>query len=249
MSLELIAAEWPATHVVACATTRTGGVSDGVYRSLNLGTHVGDRYEAVTENRRRLVDCCELPSEPLWLNQVHGSYVIYSGAPAFRETTPNADAIVSRDGGDVLGILTADCLPIMLCSTSRNEIAAMHCGWRGLSGGVVAETINSMASDPSELMGWFGPAISQPAFEVGDEVRDVFLAGVENAATCFEPNDNERWQADLYGLARLYLAAAGVHRVYGGGHCTYGDEARFFSYRRDGQCGRLATLIWSRGSP
>ncbi|MDH3747474.1 MAG: peptidoglycan editing factor PgeF [Gammaproteobacteria bacterium] len=249
MSLELIAAEWPATHVVACSTTRTGGVSDGVYASLNLGAHVGDRKEAVAENRRRLVACCDLPSEPLWLNQVHGSYVIYSGAPAFRETTPNADAIVSRDGRDVLGILTADCLPIMLCSTSRSEIAAMHCGWRSLSAGIVAETINSMASDPSELLAWLGPAISQPAFEVGDEVRDIFLAGIENAATCFEPNDNGRWQADLYGLASLYLAAAGVERAYGGGHCTYTDEERFFSHRRDGQCGRLATLIWSRGSP
>lgn len=249
MSLELIAADWPATHVVACSTTRTGGVSDGVYASLNLGAHVGDQVDAVAENRRRLVTACDLPREPLWLNQVHGLYVIHSGAAAFKEAPPNADAVVSRDGRDVLGILTADCLPIMLSSTSRREIAAIHCGWRGLSGGIVAVTVDAMTSEPNELMAWLGPAISQPAFEVGDDVRDIFLAGVENAATCFEPNDNKRWQADLYGLARLYLAAAGVERSHGGGFCTYADDQRFFSYRRDGQCGRIATLIWSRTNP
>lgn len=249
MSLELIAADWPATHALACSTTRTGGASGGVYSSLNLGAHVGDRSDAVADNRRQLVTACDLPSEPLWLNQVHGTYVIYGGAAAFREQPPNADAVISRDGRDVLGILTADCLPIMLCSTSRKELAAMHCGWRSLSGGIVAETVKSMTSDTSELLAWLGPAISQPAFEVGDEVRDIFLAGVENAATCFVPNENERWQADLYGLARLYLAAAGVDRTYGGDLCTFRDDKRFFSYRRDGQCGRMATLIWSRGSP
>lgn len=245
MSLEVIAAEWPATHVIACTTTRAGGVSEGRFSSLNLGTHVGDECDAVDENRRRLRTVCGLPSEPLWLNQVHGSYVIQSGAAAFREADPNADAIVSRGSGDVLAILTADCLPIVLCSTSKREIAAMHCGWRGLSDGIVAETVNAMASGAGELLAWLGPAISQSAFEVGNDVRDLFLAGSAAAATCFEPNENGRWQADLYGLARRYLSAAGVLQIYGGDLCTYADDKRFFSYRRDGQCGRMATLIWS----
>lgn len=246
MTIEIIAADWDADHAVAGTTTRTGGVSEGAYRSLNLGAHVGDRLENVAENRRRLVEHAGLPAEPLWLRQVHGSEVVCAGDAATRAAPPEADAIVSRDGSHVLGILTADCLPIVLCSVAGNEIAALHCGWRSLSGGIVAATIGRMASRPGDLSAWLGPAISQRAFEVGDEVRDAFLAGIEDAASCFRANAAGRWQADLYGLARLYLGAAGIGRISGGGLCTVADAGRFFSYRRDGRCGRMATFVFKK---
>lgn len=244
MSIDIIAADWPATGVVAGTTTRPGGISSGVYATLNLAAHVGDDREAVVENRRRLTSRLRMPAEPRWLHQVHGISVVDAGDPEFASAPPHADAVVSHSGRDVLGILTADCVPILLSSTSRAELAAVHAGWRSLSGGIVAETIARLDSEACELLAWLGPAISQAAFEVGDDVRDIFLAGVEDAAACFEPNDRDRWQADIYGLATRYLAAAGVDRVYGGGLCTYGDQRRFFSYRRDGQCGRMASVIF-----
>jgi YfiH family protein len=150
---------------------------------------------------------------------------------------------VSFDGTVVLSVLTADCLPIVICSAKGPEIAALHCGWRSMAGGIIARTIDTLHSQPQDLMAWLGPAISQPAFEVGDDVRDVFLAGIEDAVRCFAANARGRWQADLFSLARLYLESAGVERIYGGGICTFADEARFYSYRRDGQCGRMATFI------
>ncbi len=238
MSAGLIRAEWPVPdNVFAATTTRTGGVSEGTWSSLNLGTHVGDRPEAVAENRRRLVEAAELPEEPVWLRQVHGTKVVRAADGPPRE----ADAVISD--GRPIGVLTADCLPVLLCSTDGGEIAALHCGWRSLAGGIVANTVDAMRSDTAELIAWLGPAISQPAFEVGGEVRDAFLEGVDDAAACFEPNARGRWQADLYGLARRYLAAAGVGQVFGGGLCTRSDESAFFSYRRDGETGRMATVI------
>ncbi len=238
MTIKLVHAEWPAPKgIFAATTTRSGGVSEGPWKSLNLGAHAGDRPDAVAENRRRLVDEAGLAREPVWLQQVHGTRVVRAedGPPQ------EADAVVST--GRPIGVLTADCLPVLLCSSAGDEIAALHCGWRSLSGGIVANTVDAMRSVAGDLMAWLGPAISQPAFEVGDEVRDIFLAGVEDAASCFLPNENGRWQADLYGLARRYLAAAGVPAVFGGGFCTRSDEDAFFSYRRDGETGRMATVI------
>ena len=145
--------------------------------------------------------------------------------------------------GRPIGVLTADCLPVLLCTADGSEIAALHCGWRSLVGGIVQTTVDTMRSDGADLVAWLGPAISQPAFEVGDEVRDAFLKGVADAAACFEQNERGRWQADLYGLARRYLAQVGVTQVCGGGLCTRSDESRFFSYRRDGETGRMATVI------
>ncbi len=238
MSAGLIRAEWPAPPgIVAVTTSRVGGVSEGPWSSLNMAMHVGDRTEAVAENRRRAIADVPLPSEPVWLQQVHGTRVVRAadGPPQ------DADAIVSD--GRPIGVLTADCLPVLLCSTRGDEIAALHCGWRSLAGGIVANTVDAMRSDAAELIGWLGPAISQPAFEVGAEVREAFLAGVADAGECFEANERGRWQADLYGLARRYLAEAGVSRVFGGGLCTWADGERFFSYRRDGETGRMATII------
>lgn len=240
----MIRAHWGVDSVNAGTTTRLGGTSEGVYASLNLGAHVGDAPACVSANRKILLEQAGLPAAPRWLNQVHGNRVIDSRSPEFAHGPPDADAIVSQDGTDVLAILTADCLPIVLCSTQSPGLAAIHCGWRSLAGGIVGATVAALDARPETLRAWLGPAISQPAFEVGDDVRDLFLAGIENAATCFTANENDRWQADLYGLARLYLAAAGVEHVHGGEYCTYRDPARFFSYRRDGQCGRMATFIF-----
>ena len=238
MSVRLIHADWPAPeNVFAATTTRIGGVSDGRYASLNMAMHVGDRPDAVAENRSRVVAKASLPLEPVWLHQVHGVQVVRAADGPPQE----ADAVISD--GRPIGVLTADCLPVLLCSTNGDEIAALHCGWRSLAGGIVGNTVDAMRSGPEELIAWLGPAISQPAFEVGGEVREAFLSGVEDAAACFEQNDRGRWQADLYGLARRYLAASGISQVFGGGLCTRADEKTFYSYRRDGETGRMATVI------
>lgn len=247
MSIALIRADWSApTGVVAACTTRGGGVSEGNYASLNLASHVGDRNEHVNANRRCLTERCKLPEEPRWLSQTHGTDVIDAEDSAFATGPPDADAVVSRHANQVIAVLTADCLPLLLCSRQGDEVAAVHCGWRSLLGGIVLHTAKRMSARPEDVLAWLGPAISQPAFEVGDEVRDRFLAGVECAASCFEPNDNGRWQADLSALARCYLEAAGIVEIYGGGLCTYADPQRFFSYRRDGRCGRMASFIYLR---
>jgi len=235
-----ISAAWPAPeNIVAGTTTRVGGVSTGDFESLNLGAHVGDDPAAVAENRDRFVTMCDLPAEPDWLTQVHGTAVSIAGETNVAE----ADAAIARYPATVVAVLTADCLPILLCARDGEEIAAIHGGWRGLAAGVIATTLSRMATAPDRLMAWLGPAISQSAFEVGDEVRQAFVDLEAAAAECFERNAQGRWQADLYGLARLQLRQAGVHAVYGGDHCTHGDSSRFFSYRRDGECGRMASFV------
>lgn len=240
MNTEWIEADWPASSaVVAGTTTRRGGVSDGKFRSMNLGAHVGDEPERVAENRRRFVADCGLAAEPDWLVQVHGTAVRIAGAAHPVE----ADAAIARGNGGIAAVLTADCLPILLCADDGDEIAAIHAGWRGLAAGVVAATVTRMDTPPERLLAWLGPAISQAAFEVGDEVRTAFVAGDPGAGAGFVANERGRWQADLYLLARRRLDAAGVGSVYGGGLCTFGDAERFFSYRRDGRCGRMATFI------
>ena len=185
----------------------------------------------------------EIPGEPQWLKQVHGIRVVRVGSSDFAGDAPDADAVIASRSGDVCVIRTADCLPILLCSIDGTEVAAVHAGWRGLASGIVEATIAAMTSVPAELIAWFGPAISQAAFEVGGEVRDVFLAANPESASCFVANERGRWQADLYGLARQRLQSAGVSAVYGGGFCTFADEGRFFSYRRDSDCGRLVSFV------
>jgi len=240
MSDDWIPADWPAPDTVVAGTTiRVGGASTGVFESLNLGAHVGDDPAAVAENRSRFVTMRDLPGEPDWLTQVHGTAVRVAGEPSAAE----ADAAIARHPAAVVAVLTADCLPILLCARSGDEIAAIHGGWRGLAAGVITSTLSRMATAPDALMAWLGPAISQSAFEVGDEVRQVFVDLVAAAGECFESNEQGRWQADLYGLARLQLRMAGVGAVYGGEYCTHGDSSRFFSYRRDGECGRMASFV------
>ncbi len=234
-------ADWPAIPGVHAGTTlRGGGVSGGPFASLNLGAHVGDDAAAVALNRQRLVTACSLPAEPQWLEQVHGVEVVQLPA---RDPLPVADAAITAHPGVVCAVLTADCLPVVFARLDGREVGVAHAGWRGLCAGVLEATVASLG-EPSALQAWLGPAIAMPAFEVGDEVRQAFMQVDAAAAACFRPNDSGRWQADLYGLARQRLAAVGVTRVFGGACCTYADPDRFFSYRRDGQCGRLATFVW-----
>lgn len=245
MPLQLIEPDWPApAGVRAAATTRAGGVSAAAYASLNLGDHVGDDPAAVAGNRRRLAAALKLPAAPLWLRQVHGRRV----ASASRDGAgTEADAMVATLPGAVCVVLTADCLPVLLCDAEGTAVAAAHAGWRGLAAGVLEATVAALVAagaGADRLMAWIGPAISAPAYEVGEEVRGACLAGDPGAAGAFSANPRGRWQLDLPALARHRLAAAGVTRIYGGQHCTFSDPRRFFSHRRDGSCGRQATLVW-----
>ena len=237
-------ADWPAPEgVVAGTTLRDGGVSSGRFDSLNLGAYVDDDADAVSENRIRFRSFCDLPSEPRWLRQVHGSNVVVE--PPAGET-PEADAALTRQPGVVCVVQTADCLPVIFASGDGAEVAIAHAGWRGLAAGVLEATVRAMSTDPANLLAWLGPAISQPAFEVGGEVRDEFLAHDPAAAGCFVENECGRWQADLYGLARMRLGGAGVEQVSGGDYCTFSEPERFFSFRRDGACGRMASFVFRK---
>lgn len=242
--LEVIRPDWPApSRVRAAATTRAGGVSEGARRSLNLAAHVGDDPVAVLENRRRLARGLSLPSEPLWLHQVHGTKV----ATARGGSGAAADAMIAAAPGEVCAVLTADCLPLLFCDESGTRVGAVHAGWRGLLAGVIEATVAALTRDglaPQRLFAWIGPAIRGAAYEVGAEVREAFVARDPPSAAAFSPNSRDRWQLDLAAVARGRLAAAGVARVWDCGLCTYSDPARFFSHRRDGATGRHATLIW-----
>jgi YfiH family protein len=241
MTVAGIVPDWPApAHVRAVVTERGGGVSVGRYGSFNLGAHVGDTADAVRENRRRLVRGLELPSEPRWLDQVHGTRIAALDAD---ESGP-ADGVVTRSQGVVCAILTADCLPVLLTDRAGTRVGAAHAGWRGLAAGVLPAAVTAMGAPASALLAWLGPAIGPHAYEVGPEVRAAFLARDPAASAAFTPNARGRWQADLYALARLSLAAAGVTAVFGGGLCTATDAERFFSHRREAPCGRMASLIW-----
>ena len=233
--------DWVApAGVRAVMTTRTGGVSAAPYDGLNLATHVGDRTEAVEENRRRLRTALSLPSEPAWLEQVHGNAVVMLPA----RTSGPADAAVAFTRGPVCAVLVADCLPVFLAGRAGDRIGIAHAGWRGLAAGVIEATIASLDCDPRELVAWLGPSIGPNAFEVGDEVRGAFLAHDAEADAAFRRGRPGRWLADLPVLARRRLGAAGVTQVGGGGYCTVTDSARFYSYRRDGATGRMAALAW-----
>jgi YfiH family protein len=240
--IDLIAPEWPVPrHVRAVSTTRGGGVSGVPYDSLNLAHHVGDAADCVKENRRRLCNQLGIEVEPLWLNQVHGANVVMARTAV---DYPLGDAVVSDQAGPACVILTADCLPVLFASTDGTRVGAAHAGWRGMVAGVLEATVAAMAVPPRELLVWFGPAIGPGHFEVGAEVRAAFVNLDPAAAAAFRVNARGRWQADLYRLARQHLNRAGIDAIYGGGRCTFEEADLFFSYRRDGECGRMATLIW-----
>ena len=226
-------------NIRAVTTLRTGGISQGNFASLNMADHVGDRFERVKENRQRIIRSLNLPSEPVWLNQVHGSSVARVDTKAGRV---NADAGYTQNKGVVCVVLTADCLPVLLCSRQGDEIAAVHGGWRGLLAGVIEKTIENM--DGEKLIAWMGPAIGPEVFEVGHQVRTAFIEKSAEFNHAFCETENGKWLADIYQIATIILSNQGVKKIYGGGFCTLTDKERFFSYRRDGETGRMASLIW-----
>jgi YfiH family protein len=226
-------------------TLRTGGVSAAPYDSLNLGTHVGDDPLAVAENRKRLREALELPAEPTWLEQVHGTSVLNLDSEAGASASPvRADAATTQTPGRVCVIQVADCMPVLFAARDGSAVGAAHAGWRGLAGGVLEATLTAMEQPMAHVMAWLGPAIGPAHFEVGDEVRTAFVEHDSKGAAAFTRNARERWQCDLYLLARQRLAALGVQDIYGGGWCTYTERDRFFSFRRESRCGRMAALIW-----
>ncbi|HEU0188993.1 MAG TPA: peptidoglycan editing factor PgeF [Gallionella sp.] len=235
-----ITPDWPAPlNVRALQTTRKGGLSTAPYDSLNLGDHVGD--EALTVARNRVLLNHLLPSEPVWLEQAHGTLVANADDAS---CLPQADACIARHRASVCVVMTADCLPVLLCDVQGSVVGAAHAGWKGLAAGVIESTVQAMNVSPHNLMAWLGPAISQDAFEVGEEVRAAFVALHPQAISAFAVGQSGKWLADIYSLARIRLNALGITQIYGGNYCTYRESEKFFSYRRDGTTGRMGTFIW-----
>ena len=246
MAPQFLLPRWPAPpRVRATFTMRTGGVSLPPFDSLNLALHVGDDPAAVRENRRLTRDALALPAEPLWLQQVHGTTVLNGDNPASPDLpAQRADAAVTRSAGVVCCVLVADCLPVLLAAADGSVIAAAHAGWRGLADGVLENSVRAMDIAPNRLLAWLGPAIGPTRFEVGEEVRERFVLQDPSATAAFQPNDRGRWLADLASLARQRLQGLGVTRIVAAEQCTVCDPQKFFSYRRDGRCGRMAALLW-----
>ncbi len=246
----MIIPDWPvSSQVRAISTTREGGVSLPPYHSLNLAEHVGDDLQAVARNRQWLRETHQLPSEPVWLTQVHGCVCYDAGSHSADVSTPIADASLTRHAKQVLVVMTADCLPILLTNRAETLVMAVHAGWRGLAQGILAQTITQSGESPENLLAWIGPGIGGQAFEVGEDVRQAFLnhhtAQTEDfvaldASSLSEP----KYCLDAAQVAKSQLHALGVGWVGGGYWCTYQNPDRFFSYRRDGVTGRMASLIW-----
>ena len=239
-----ITPDWPAPRDVrTVTTTRNGGVSRAPYASLNLGAGSGDAPCAVADNRARVLAALGIEREPCWLRQVHGANV---EPAAHFDHPPQADGSVGGRGSPPCVVLTADCLPIVLCDSSGTRVGIAHAGWRGLAAGVIARCVDAMQRPGRDLLAWLGPAIGPGSYEVGPEVREAILSTHPTARSAFSPSSSggDRWMADLYGIAARQLESLGIDRVYGGGFCTFRDERRFFSFRRDGTTGRFATLVW-----
>lgn len=232
--------DWPAPANVHAATTlRSGGVSGGAYASLNPALHVGDDADLVKQNRQLIKESLGLPDQPVWLDQIHSNRAVQA---VKTEPLQQADASYTSESGVVCAVLTADCLPLLVCAADGSQVAAVHAGWRGLLDGVIGNTVAAMQN--RDFLVWLGPAIGPDCFEVGAEVRDAFLEKSPAFTTAFKPQNNGKWLADIYQLARIDLAMLGMDKIYGGGFCTVTEQERFYSYRRDKQTGRMATLIW-----
>ncbi|WP_395684319.1 peptidoglycan editing factor PgeF [Dokdonella sp.] len=240
----LILPDWPApSNVRACVTTRAmPGHSLAPFDRFNLGTRCGDVPQAVAANRAALIARAGLPAPPRWLRQVHGTAVHEAHAMPI-EAEPEADAAVTMQAGVVLAVLTADCLPVLFCTDDGSAVGVAHAGWRGLAAGVLEATIASLRVAPARLLAWIGPAIGAASYEVGDEVRGAFVDAEAGSAAAFVATRPGHWRCDLPALARRRLAGAGVARVEGGGFDTFRDE-RLYSYRRERDTGRFATLVW-----
>ena len=252
--LEVITPDWPApANVHAYSTTRLHGMSEGVFSGLNLALHVGDEPEVVEQNRQHLRSSLKLPADPYWLNQVHQASAV-NIAEQTSGITPDADASFSLDNNQVCVVMTADCLPVLICNRAGNKVAAAHAGWRGLAEGILESTISALDETADQLLVWLGPAIGPDSFEVGDDVRQAFFTKFEkmnlpeqyasDVASAFVENKPGHYLADIYQLARLTLKSIGIEAVYGGEHCTFDDANHFYSFRRDGKTGRQASLIW-----
>jgi purine-nucleoside/S-methyl-5'-thioadenosine phosphorylase / adenosine deaminase len=237
-------ADWPApAHVRTAITLRTmAGLSRPPFDAFNLGGRCGDDPAVVEANRAGLFATLGLPAQPLWLRQVHGKAVVDADAMP-QDAEPEADAAATHANGTVLAVLTADCLPVLLCAADGSAIAVAHAGWRGLAAGVIEATVAKLGVASESVLAWLGPAIGPASYEVGDEVRAAFLAHDESAAAAFEETRPGHWLCDLYALARQRLASVGVRQVFGGEFDTFADP-RFYSYRRDRETGRFASLIW-----
>lgn len=257
-----LTADWPApARVRTLISTRAGGVSEGPFASNNLGAHVGDNPQHVAVNRQRLLEKADSAYAVQWLNQVHGTRVVEASDAG---QVVEADGCTTSAPGVACAVLTADCLPVLIANRSGTRVAAVHAGWRGLADGVLVAALERFDDAANNIVVYLGPAIGPRHFEVGPEVRQYFLdrahvAPVESIAresqpeltsgrgsldNAFQPSVGDRYLADLYQIARIQCAEAGVVNIYGGGFCTYADSERFFSYRRDGQTGRLVSAIW-----
>lgn len=241
----IIKPDWPApANIAAMCTTRSGGQSEAPFDSFNLGDHVGDEPAVVAANRRVLIDDCAGLSAISWLQQVHGTTVVAADSSQHFV----ADAQFTRDIGLGCAVMTADCLPVLFCDRLGTQVAAAHAGWRGLCAGVLEQTVATFMCGSDQILVWLGPAIGPDNFEVGPEVREQFLAASahpQKTEVCFRPSPRKgHFFADIYALARLRLQAVGVTAIYGGGFDTAADVARFYSFRRDGVTGRMASLIY-----
>ena len=241
--------DWPVpAGVKACSTLRypnnVDSFSEGAFSGLNLSTHVGDDASQVRNNRQWLSETLVLPQIPIWLNQVHGTKVVNVLYAQQEQKADTAVAYSINSGANICTVMTADCLPVLFCDMRGKSIAAAHAGWRGLLDGVLENTVSAMGDRPHMLMAWLGPAIGPKAFEVGMEVMEAFVGKQAGAANCFTQIDEYYWLADIYALARLRLEMVGVRDIYGGDYCSYTEKDRFYSYRRNGQTGRMASLIW-----
>lgn len=240
--IDCITPDWPApANITALTTTRSGGTSVPPFHSFNLAAHVGDDQQAVMNNRQLLRQHFALPSEPFWLNQVHANTMARF---ALQGRIPEADGSYTDNVGEVCAVLTADCLPVLFCDRTGSQVAAAHAGWRGLHNGILEQAVAVFRSAPRDIMAWLGPAIGPETFEVGTEVYQAFTEQSPDSIAAFTRVSTQHWLADIYQLARLRLQACGVEAIFGGGFCTYQDEQRFYSYRRNSQTGRMASLIW-----
>ncbi len=243
--LETICPDWPLTdRLNVHTTTRQGGVSLTPYAELNLADHVDDIPASVSTNRELLQRALDLPSNPKWLQQTHSTDVI-DAQDVSSESAP-ADAVFTYSAEHVCAVLTADCLPVVLSDDAAECVAVVHAGWRGLIHGVIDNTVAAMAQQCRPSYAWLGPAIGPEAFQVGRDVYQIYTQKKPHLADCFKAVSRDKWTLDMYAAARDILAGLGVAKIYGGDYCTVSDAERFFSYRRDGVTGRMATLAWKK---
>ena len=241
--LQWLTPNWPAPpQIKAFSTTRQGGFSEQSYNSMNLGDHVGDDAEKVAKNRTTLRSMLDLPNEPQWLKQIHGNKVIqiHTGSSA----TVEADGCFTKQESNVCAVLTADCLPILITDKAGTTVAAIHAGWRGLANGIIDVALRALGLPNHSLLVWLGPAIGPTKFEVGEDVKSIFSEQAYNTDLAFKPKTANKWLLDIYQIARYNLIRNGVEQIYGGDQCTFSQSDRYFSYRRDGVTGRMASLIW-----